>query len=101
MNFMPTATKCLEYVWVRSIARSVINLPDIVHVEPLFLEEVHAVFAFFHTAIVRITVPMEQALHLVAVHAGPALVAFVVRILSAVTESTNRGVHHARIYPPF
>jgi hypothetical protein len=51
-------------------------LPDIVHVESLFLEEVHAVFAFYHTAVIRISPRMEQALQLVAVHAGPALTTF-------------------------
>jgi hypothetical protein len=52
------------------------GLPDIVHVEPLFLEEVHAVFALFHAAIIRISLSKEQALHLIAVHASPALKTF-------------------------
>jgi hypothetical protein len=91
----------LEYLLVHPLAKSALNLPDIVHVEPRSLEEVHAVLAFLHAAIVRISLRMEQAVHLVAFHAGLTLEAFFVRLLIVVTRMPCRCIHHAVINSPF
>jgi hypothetical protein len=67
----------------------------------LLLEKVHAVFALLHGAIARVTASMEQAMHLVAVHAGTALEALVVSILIMVAGMSARCIHDARINSPF
>jgi hypothetical protein len=53
------------------------ELPDVVQVEPLSLEEVDTILAPVHEAPVRVSLCMEQAVNFFAVDAAPALEAFV------------------------
>jgi hypothetical protein len=73
--------------------------PDVVHEQPLPLEEVHAVPALFHGAVMRVPLRVEGALQFVAFEAGAAPEALFVETLPCRCDTIHELLPHPCAIP--